>query len=59
MVEFFYNNVKNASIGHTLFKVNYEFYPQFLFKKNVDAHSKSRSTSKLAKELRKLINICC
>ncbi len=59
MIEFVYNNVKNVSIGHTLFKINYGYHPQVLFKENVKLHLKSCFTNKLAKELKKLIEICC
>ena len=55
MAKFTYNNAKNASIGHTLFKLNYGYQLKILFEKNVNFYSKSRSTDKLAKELRELI----
>ncbi len=31
MVKFVYNNAKNASTSHTLFKWNYGHYPKILF----------------------------
>ncbi len=52
MPEFAYNNIKNASIGHTLFKINYGYYPRVSFKEDVDPCSRSRSANKLAEELR-------
>ena len=58
MAEFTYNNAKNASTGHTSFKLNYSFYPQVFFKDNVNPCSRSYSTNKLVKELRELIDIC-
>ncbi len=59
IVKFAYNNAKNASIGHTLFKLNYDYYLRVSFKEDVDLHSRSRSTNKLAKELRELMEVCC
>ncbi len=59
MAEFTYNNAKNSSTGHSLFKLNCGYCPKVSFKKNVNSHSKSYFTNKLAKELRKLIEICC
>ena len=58
MAEFAYNNAKNASSGHTPFKLNYSFHPQAFFKNNVNPCSRSRSVNKLAKELKELIDIC-
>ena len=59
MAKFAYNNTKNASIGHTPFKLNCGYYPRVLFKEDVNPHSKSCSADKLAGELRKLIEVCC
>ncbi len=58
MAEFAYNNTKNASIDHILFELNYEFYLQVLFKEDIDPCLRSYSTNKLAKELKKMIEIC-
>ena len=58
IIEFAYNNAKNASTDHTPFELNYGFHPQVSFEDNVDFYSRSCSTNKLAKELRKLIDIC-
>ena len=58
MAEFVYNNAKNASTGHTLFKLNCGFHPQVFFKDDVSPCSRSRSANKLAKELRELMDIC-
>ncbi len=59
IAEFAYNNAKNASTGHILFKLNCGNYPKVSFKEDVDPHSRSRSTNKLAEELRELIEVCC
>ena len=58
MAEFVYNNAKNASTGHTPFKLNYGFYSRVFFKNDVDLCSKSRSANKLVKELKELMDIC-
>ena len=59
MAEFAYNNIKNASIGHTLFEYNYDYHPKVLFKEDVDPCLKSCSTDKLDEKLRELIEVCC
>ena len=59
MAKFAYNNAKTASTGHTSFELNYGYHPRVLFKKNVDPYLKSCSADKLAKELRKLIEVYC
>ena len=46
MVEFAYNNAKNARIGHTLFEFNCRYYPQASYKKNLDLHSKLNTVKK-------------
>ena len=58
MAEFAYNNAKNASTGHTPFKLNYGFQPQVFFKDDINPCSRSRSANKLAKELKELMDIC-
>ena len=58
IVEFKYNNVKNISTGHTPFKLNCGFYPRVFFKDIIDSCSRSCSANKLAKKLRKLMDIC-
>ena len=58
MAEFAYNNAKNASIGHIPFELNCGFHPRVSFEDNVNPRSRFCSANKLAKELRKLIDIC-
>ena len=58
MAEFAYNNVKNASTGHTPFKLNCGFYLQVSFKDDIDLCFRSRFANKLVKDLRKLMDIC-
>lgn len=35
MAEFAYNNAKNASIGHTLFELNYGYHSYIFLKKMI------------------------
>ncbi len=58
IAEFTYNNTKNANTGYTLFKLNYGFYPQVLFKKDNNSCFRSRLVNKLSDKLRELIEIC-
>ena len=39
MVEFAYNNSKNASTGHTSFELNCGYYPQMLYEQEVNPRS--------------------
>ncbi len=55
MAEFTYNNVKNASTGHTPFELNCGYHLQASYKEDVDPSSQSKSVDKLATELRELI----
>ena len=59
MVEFAYNNSKNESTSHILFKLNCGYHPCVSFKNKYDARSRSFSAKGLAMELKELINICC
>ena len=58
MAKFAYNNAINTSTNFTLFKLNYRFRFQILFKENVDARSQLCLANKLANKLRELIEIC-
>ena len=58
IAKFVYNNAENASTGHTLFKLNYDYYSRMSYKKEVDSRSKSKSIDKLSTELREMIIIC-
>ncbi len=59
MAEFAYNNTKNASTSHTFFELNCNYHPRVSFEEDVDPRSRSRSTNKLAEELRELMEVCC
>ena len=58
MAEFAYNNAKNTSTGNTPFEFNCGFHPRVSFKDDVDSCSKFCSANKLAKKLKKLMDIC-
>ena len=58
MAEFVYNNAKNASFGHTPFELNCGYYPQILYKDNINSRSKSKLADNLLAELRELMIIC-
>ena len=58
MAEFVYNNAKNASTGHTLFKLNCGYHPHVSYEEDFDPHSKLRTAKELSSELQELITIC-
>ncbi len=58
MAKFAYNNTKNASTGYTSLELSCRYHSQVLFEENVDFYLRSCFTNKLAKELRKLMEIC-
>ena len=58
MAEFAYKNAKNASFGHTLFKLNCGYHFWMSYKEDVDPYSKSKSANKLSAELRELMIVC-
>ena len=58
IAEFAYNNTKNTSSGHTPFELNCGYYPQMLYKDDVDPRSKSKSANDLSAELRELMIVC-
>ena len=55
MAEFAYNNAKNASTGHTPFKLNCGYHPRMSYKEDVDSRSQSKSADELLVELRELM----
>ena len=58
IVEFGYNNAKNASTGHTPFELNCCYYLWMSYKEDVDSCSQSKSADKLSAELKELIIVC-
>lgn len=55
MVEFTYNNIKNASTDYTSFKFNYDYYIYISFEKNTHSCSRSKIAKNLASELKNLM----
>ena len=55
MVEFAYNNAKNASTGQMPFELNCGYHPWMLYKEDIDLRSQSKLADKLSAELRELI----
>ena len=55
MAKFIYNNAKNASSSHILFELNYSYYSQMFYKKNIIFCFKSKLSDKLLAKLRKLV----
>ena len=58
MVEFAYNNAKNASTSYTPFELNCGYHPRISYKKDVDPYFKSKSAEELANDLRELMAVC-
>ena len=58
IMEFAYNNAKNASTGHTPFELNCDYHPRMLYKEEVDSCSKLKSEDKLSADPRELMFIC-
>ncbi len=58
MAEFAYNNAKNTSTDYTPFKYNCGYHPKISFEEDINHCLRSRSTKKLAKEMRELIKSC-
>ena len=57
MAEFAYNNAKNASTGHTSFKLNCTYHPCVSYKEDLDPHSKSKNVEELSSKLQNLMAI--
>ena len=58
MAKFAYNNAKNTSTGHTLFKLNCGYHPWVSYVKDLDLRSKLKTTEKLSSKLQNLIAVC-
>ena len=57
IVEFAYNNAKNASTGHTFFKLNCEYHLCIFYEKDLDFYSKSKIVKELSFKLPNLMAI--
>ena len=58
MAEFTYNNAKNASIGHMLFKLNYGYHPCVSYEEDLNPCLKSKFAEELFSKLQELITVC-
>ena len=58
IAKFVYNNVKNASISHISFELNYGYHPCVSYEKNLDYYSKLEIAQKLSFKLQNLMAIC-
>ena len=58
MAEFAYNNAKNASTGHTFFKLNCGYHPCVSYEEDINYRSRSKSANKLSTELWELMTLC-
>ena len=58
MAEFIYNNAKNTSIDHMLFKFNCKYHLRVFYEEDFDPYSKSRTVEKLSSKLQELITMC-
>ena len=58
MAEFAYNNAKNTSTSHIIFKLNCGFYFFTFYKKDVNPQSKLKAINELVTELRELTTVC-
>ena len=58
MIKFAYNNAKNLSTGHMLFKLNCGYHLCVSFEKSTNTHSQSKSEDVLSAELQDLMTVC-
>lgn len=58
IAKFVYNNNKNVSIGHILFKLNCDYHFQMSYKDNINFCFKFKSVDKLLIELREFMIVC-
>ena len=58
MAEFAYNNTKNASTGHTSFKLNCGYHFWMSYKKDINPRFKFKLADKLLAELQELMTVC-
>ncbi len=58
MVEFAYNNRKNANTSHTPFELNCGFHPRASYEEDVNSRSKSKAVNELATKPRDLMTVC-
>ena len=58
ITEFAYNNAKNTSTNHILFKLNYKYHPRVSYKKDLGLRSKLKTMEELSSKLQNLMAVC-
>ena len=58
MAEFTYNNAKNVSTGHMIFKFNCGYHPCFSCEQETNPHFRSKTAKELSSKLRELMTVC-
>ena len=58
IMEFAYNNAKNASTGHISFELNCGYHLCVSYKKDLDPRSKSKTAEELSFELQNFMAVC-
>ena len=58
MMEFAYNNAKNASTGYILFELNSGYHFYVSYKEDLHLRSKSRTVEELSFKLQELMTVC-
>ena len=58
MAEFAYNNVKNASTGHTPFELNCGYHLRVFYKKDINPRFKSKLADELSAKLQDIMTVC-
>ena len=58
MVEFAYNNTRNASISHMPFKLNCSYHPRVSYEEDVDPRSQSKSADELSAKHKEVMIVC-
>lgn len=52
IIKFIYNNAKNANMSYILFKLNYDYHLEILYKKNINSCFKLKIIDKLLIKLK-------
>ena len=58
MVDFTYNDAKNASTGYTSFELNCGYHLCVFYEEDLDPCSKSRTAEELSSKPQELMTIC-
>lgn len=58
IVEFTYNNIKDASTTHMFFQLNCDYYLCVSYKEDIDLYFKIKLAKELSTKLQKLMLVC-